>query len=411
MSPPQKNGIPVYPMQCEHADCTLPQGGTCAVASELADPERECPWLVREENGTASAETEAQKESRTAASTAPTDLLDNGQSHQTSERKSTAAPWRGRHLDRAEAETLLWSSPARLLAIVGPHGAGKTSLLASFFLQIANGQSNELPYRFAASRSFYALQELLERIKAWDEAIATGIDADTEETNEREIVGHTPKNEGPDRYLHLGLCPKNASDRRYIDVLLSDVAGEWFSEYTLRAEGETKTRMAFMNRCDGFIVVADACKLLGPDGRQLDAELARMIRRICDLTHDKAGRHRALALVLSKFDQVADKISPPHAALRNERERWGLLGKRCKRIWNALNAAQESNIACQIFPVSAFPGPPSHGQPIGVTAPFTFLMEQADRRTKWPRVTVPVPENASSLAAMRHWRDNDGETP
>lgn len=301
-------------------------------------------------------------------------------------------PWRGRHLDLLEADQLLQRAPARVFAVVGPHGVGKTCLLASFFLQLASGQRSDFPFRFASSRTLYGFRDLVERANRW-----TGAEGE-------EIVGHTPREqtERPGQFLHLGVRPSDSQDDRHIDILLSDLAGEWFSEWAAHANEGTRSRLGFLQRSDGFIVVADAPALLGPQGAKLDAGLGRMLRRLLgDLKPRRAPR--ALAIVFSKFDRAPGQMIPPAKEARTDRSAWGPLAQRASRLWTAVDQARERGFQLDVFAVSAFPRPLSEGQPVGVMAPFGFLMGVADRRDRWAVLPPSVPEDARGFATLRRW--------
>lgn len=395
---------PIKPLQCRHEDCTFPDGATCALAAELSDPGRDCPHLLRVGESVEEEGIDEDDES-VAGVHIYRGLVEIRPGEARQQPARDAAPWAGRHLNGETAEQLLRTSPARLVAVVGPYDAGKTSLLASFFLQLANGQCRTLPYRFASSRTFHALHEMAGQIQSWDHAQVAA--APDKPASGGQIVGRTPKEGGPDRFLHLGLCPRDPDDRRHLHVLLSDVAGEWFSDYTIKADAVMRARMAFLGRCDAFVVVADAGRLMGHGGARVDADIGRMIRRICEVA--QAQPHRSLALVLSKFDRVVHEMVPPPSELRLEREAWGPLGRRCERIWTALQHAQDKGIPVGVFPVSAFPARPSQAQPVGVEAPFAFVLAHADARKPWARWMAPVPERCSSLAALRRWPAGEGD--
>ncbi|HRI68829.1 MAG TPA: hypothetical protein PK156_31585, partial [Polyangium sp.] len=304
------------------------------------------------------------------------------------------APWRGRHLNLEEAEDIVRRSPARVISVLGPYDAGKTSLLASFFLQLANGQHGAFPYRFASSRTLYGFQDLVDRANRW-----------SGQTDEQ-IVEHTPKDDGMHggRFLHLGLRPANDDDDRHIDMLLSDVTGEWIAKWTARADGEGKRRLGFVPRSNGFVVVADSAKLVSEDGMEMDDEIGRLIRRT--LTAAGPGNGRGFALVFSKFDKIIrdEGIEVPSDEHAQERDAWGELGALTEGIWGALAEARTAGFIVRVFAVSAFPKPLKEGQPAGVMAPFTHVMTHADPRDRWPRIEHPIPEFTDPFQAMRRWR-------
>jgi hypothetical protein len=361
----------LQPLQCDHEDCTLPQGGRCGRAAEFAAPLTDCRSLKRE-----ALATPARPLSPVPAK--PPSIYPDAED---------AAPWRGRHLDLREAEAIVQRSPARLISVLGPHNAGKTSLMASFFLQIANDQYGPFPYRFASSRTLYGFQDLVDRANRWSDKPG------------EHIVGHTPKEDGQDagRFLHLGLRPSRPSDDRHIDVLLSDVAGEWIDGWTQRVDEDARRRLAFVRRSDGFVIVADADALMGRSGAKTDASIAGLIRRVAA----EGPSRRVLAMVFSKLDRVIDRVTPPDGDARMKREAWGPLGKASPRIFNALDHAREAGFEVAPFAVSAFPKPLAEGHPIGVMEPFAHVMASADRRNLWPPLSLPVPEGASYFQAMR----------
>lgn len=378
-------GPPLKPYRCRRPDCTLPHGGRCALINQYPNPLADCVELWRVESETAGEDVVAKADSVEDRTTTEAASLDPAV-------EADAAPWGGRHLDLLEADNLLRRSLARVICVLGPHGAGKTCLLASFFLQLATGQRHSFPYRFASSRTLYGFNDLIERANRW-----TGREGE-------EIVGHTPKErtERPGQFLHLGFRPADPHDQRHVDVLLSDVPGEWISDWTLHAEEEATARVNFIQRCDGVVVVVDAAVLMEPKGRTMDASIGSIIRRLIDELPARRTP-RPLALVFSKFDLIVKQSPVPDAANRHNREAWGPLGRRAALTWSALEDAKEAGFEVAPFAVSAFPVPLYQGQPAGVMSPFTFLMHHADRRERLPPLLASVPDDARWFNLCRRW--------
>lgn len=364
---------------CQNPDCTLPEGGVCARSEEFEDPLQDCPNLQRPES--------REPEATPVVIEAPDSPVPPRDS-------ASEAPWSGRHLSESEADWLMRASPARVFGIVGPFSAGKTCLLTSLFLQLADGQCERLGYRFASSRTLFALQTLCQELTAWD-GQSNGL-----------MVAHTPKSETREvgSFIHLGLRPASASDNRHIDILLGDVAGEHFSEYASLADEQSTRRMAFLRRCDGFIVVIDALALFGPKYRQLDAALARMCGRLLDTLHDTGRLDVPIAIVLSKADAVPQVPRPvPSDARSGSAQLRQLLDGRARRVAEALRRADAGGVPTEVFAVGAIP---AEGQPFGVQEPFRYLLSYADRRDRWPRWVPPIADTpTSSFMAMRSWRD------
>lgn len=372
-------GPAVKPLQCPYPDCAFPEGGRCAREAEFDDPLVKCESLIRTEN---------------PAPIVPVIVPEKPLPRQTVINADEVAPWRGRHLNLAEAEDIVRRSPARVISVLGPYNAGKTSLLASFFLQLANGHHGSFPYRFASSRTLYGFQDLVDRANKWSGQ------------KDEQIVEHTPKDDGVSggRFLHLGLRPANETDDRHIDVLLSDVTGEWIDKWTKLANEESKRRLAFVPRSNGFVIVADAEKLMSEDGMDMDDSIGLLIRRTLSMAGP--GQGRGFALILSKFDKIIDHdgVEIPNDEQAQDKKNWGELGELTESIWGGLDAAKKAGFVVRVFAVSAFPKPLNAGQPAGVMAPFTHVMTCADRRDRWPRMERPVPEHADPFQAMRRWR-------
>ncbi len=278
------------------------------------------------------------------------------------------------------------SSPARVVGVVGPYGAGKTCLLTSLFLLLADGKCVDFPYRFAASRSLFAFQSLGHELSQWDGH------------SDGQMVGHTSKSEGLERgaFLHLGLRPRDAQDNRLIDLLLCDIAGEYFEKFASFADNAELARMAFLRRCNAFVFVVDGPALVGAGGRKLDSSLARMLSRLIDTIKSvDASELPPVIVAVSKIDDLpSEKLEDgPRAFLK----------KYAPRITKALGRARDAAIPCECFAVSAIP---KEGQPQGVTELFGHVLGAIDKRAPWLPICVPLPEGAfHSFLAHRRRQD------
>lgn len=348
------------PLRCNNPDCTLAEGGTCAQAASFAEPLLECPDLARGEAAPG-----------TRPRTVPEAL-----------EEPATAPWAGRHLTAREVDRMMWSSPARLVAVVGPADAGKTCMLVSFFLQLADGQYGAFPYRFTGSRTLFSLQAMCRDIANWD-----GVTAG-------QAVARTQKADGKDeqRFIHLSLRPRRLADDRCIDVLFADIAGEHFSAFAQRVEEAAARDLEFLQRCDGFVVTIDAGVLASPRRRVLDAEMGALLGRIVDIVARDSDRHTPIAVALTKIDAVDQALPNTHDAL----VAW--LATHAPRVGGALSRANAAKIPTQVFAVSAIP---PHGQPVRVLDPFEFLMGHMDRRPPWPPAMTGVLEGPAFLAMRR----------
>ncbi|HFE44001.1 MAG TPA: hypothetical protein ENJ18_00715 [Nannocystis exedens] len=300
-----------------------------------------------------------------------------------------AAPWSGRHLSEIEAGRLMRSSPARVVGVIGPRGAGKTCLLTSFFLLLADGKCADLSYRFAASRSLFAFQTVGHQLSQWDGHTDGQMVAHTQVSTKEE--------QEPGAFLHVGLRPRDPGDNRLIDLLLCDIAGEYFEKFSSLADSTTQERMAFLRRCNTFVLVVDGPALVGTGGRKLDSQLARMLGRIIDTIESVGARERPpIVVAVSKVDDLSPE--------KLEKGPKAFLKKHGRRIMNALGRARDAEIPCECFAVSAIP---KEGQPQGVSELFCHVLGGIDKRTPWPPICVQLPEHPfPSFLAHRRWRQD-----
>lgn len=332
--------------RCKNPDCTLSQSGRCAKLFEA--PATECDEFLSDEAPPAETGGEA----------------------------LSPAPWLGRHLGPQEAERLMYRAPARVIAVLGPANSGKTCLLLSFFLQLTSSQRDGFPYRFASSFTLHGFRGLIERAALWRGQPG------------EDIVSHTPKGEERPRFLHLGLRPQDRRDDRYLDLLISDLPGEWITDWAGKLDERAERRLSFLPRADAFLVLVDVNDLLSDKWRHIDAQISKVLRRLLPF----AGGGNGLALLFTKFDRAVQRILPPAQEQALRKEAWGDLGRRAQSIFAALHQLAEGGMAVRAMAVSAFPGPLDEGQPVGIMAPFCHVMTSADQRTRWRRPARVLPE-------------------
>lgn len=369
---------PIEPLECRNAGCRFPAGGACAQAAEFSNPLGECPHLVR--RAVPNIDLDMPSDAAIASPPKIPSLLDSIL-NPSANFDSEPAPWAGKHLGMQQAGIV-----KSIIAVLGAYDAGKTSLIASFFLQLANGQRDGLPYRFASSLTLLGLHEIVQRAAAWDGR------------ENAEILAHTSRDSAHDNsgFLHLALRPAERTDDRILNIALSDVPGEVVQRWIAIDDSEARQSLPFLQEARAFLVPVDAAKLLGSEGNVLDRETSFLLRRLAI-----PECPRPVALVFSKFDRVIQKVLPPPAAERLNPEAWGVLQRKAGRIWQAVRVLRDTGAPVQVFAVAAFPHALHAGQPVGVVEPFRFLIGEIDRFRKLARPALPVPANASSFESMR----------
>jgi len=344
---------PIQPLRCPNPDCTLPTGGRCAREAEHPQPLLTCPDLARQEGPIV----------QVSPSNPPTPEIEFAE--------GDPPPWHGEALRGSEVLSMLGRSLPIVIAVAGPHDAGKSCYLTALFLQIANGQVKDLSYRFASSRTLLGFHKVAARAGAW--------------SGQGQILDYTPTAGEEGTFLHLGLRPSNPEDSRHLDVLLSDFPGEWIENFALAPEQEVRAR--FLTRAAAVLVLADAEKMAN---RSYDAQIARLLNRLEELS-------KRTAVLFTKIDRLA--LAPPRNPM-DDAAGWGSVG-RARRTWEAIHRLRSAGLWGAVFGVASFPQPLNNGQPIGVMAPFNAVLEKADERVRFRPAAPPIPAGAVGFLTMR----------
>ncbi|MGU3423001.1 TRAFAC clade GTPase domain-containing protein [Methylobacterium sp. D54C] len=196
-------------------------------------------------------------------------------------------PWTGNSLGTADMPFVTGRSAARMISLIGPQDAGKTTILASWYLLMGRG-------RAPAGRSFAGSYTLT----GW-ENIAHALRWDGTPPS---FPPHTTSGSGrvPGQ-LHLAL----RSGNRTVDYLFADSPGEWFRRWSISRDAPDAEGARWVNeRADVILVLADCAALSGADRGQARVILQNLLHRV-----GAEARTRPVALVWSKSDlQVAEAL-------------------------------------------------------------------------------------------------------
>lgn len=185
-------------------------------------------------------------------------------------------------LPAAAAQDILRRRVCNVVALVGPHESGKTSLIGGIYDLLNEDKVGN--YAFAGSSTLHAFERACH-----DSRTISNRDESHQERTDR----------GPATYLHLDLA--NVSKEGKQTVLFANRDGEAYMD--TQTNPDLAMDYPELSRCDTLTVLADGVKLLG------DSERHQVLNDVCLTVRafDEAGQTRnwqRLAVVLTKIDAV-----------------------------------------------------------------------------------------------------------
>lgn len=197
-------------------------------------------------------------------------------------------PWTGNAMGAVDLNYVAGVGSTRLLSLAGASDAGKTSLLAAFYLLIARGIT---PHCVAFAGSL--------TLEGW-ENIACSLRWSSK--NGPSFPAHTSSGAGRrPGLLHLSLQTEN----NLCELLAADAPGEWFAEWATDRNASQAEGARWLATCsDIIIVVADSVALSGTGRGPARKALVDLLRRVGENLNG-----RPVSLVWTKCDvQVSPEI-------------------------------------------------------------------------------------------------------
>ncbi|WP_138468678.1 hypothetical protein [Poseidonocella sp. HB161398] len=200
-----------------------------------------------------------------------------------SETDELLLPWSGSAIGLVDLAFIAGRTKPLVVGIVGAQNAGKTTLLAAWYLLVGRGLTGSDERRFAGSYS----------LAGW-EAVASALR--WRPGQQPNFPPHTSSRSGrAPGLLHLAFRTANGEVRGHT---FTDAPGEWFQKWAVNreaVEGEGARWVA--EHADVFLLVADREALSGPNKGSARGSLQILARR---LVAERAGR--PVALVWTKSD-------------------------------------------------------------------------------------------------------------
>lgn len=199
-------------------------------------------------------------------------------------KNSQLLTWHGEALGALDLEVVSGRSTPRLLGLIGPHNAGKTTLLTTLYLLLGKG-ARIAGRRFAGSYTLAGWEGLAQALR-WSPGAPPQFPPHTSR-----VSGRAPG------LLHLALRLRGA---RLEDVILTDAPGEWFDTWALKetSPGAAGARWT-VNHSHSLILVLDCEALSGEERGVARQQVLRLTQRLA--SH---RRGRRVAVVWAKSDQA-----------------------------------------------------------------------------------------------------------
>lgn len=191
-------------------------------------------------------------------------------------------PWTGNSMGGSDIAFVAARSNAKLVAIIGAESAGKTTLLAAWYLLTSRGRH---PYsqRFCGSYSLGGWENIASSLR-WSRPSGPTFPAHTSSA-----AGRRPG------LLHLAF----RSDASLpTDLLFADTPGEWFSRWAVHRDApEAEGAKWLVEHADVILLVADSQALAGQSRGVARGKLLEIIQRA-----GAEHKDRPVALVWTKSD-------------------------------------------------------------------------------------------------------------
>lgn len=195
-------------------------------------------------------------------------------------------PWTGNALGTSDLAVVSARSRPRLIGLFGGANAGKTTLLAMWYLLLQHGE--RIPdRRFAGSLTLQGWENLAHWLR-WKPAQAPTFPPHTS-AGQLRVPG----------LLHLAF--RSPRDTLH-DVLITDPPGEWFRQWSLNRDASEAAGARWMaEHADVAVLVVDCAALVGPERGGGRDRLRHLAWRVGDELRDNP-----VAVVWTKADVPVD---------------------------------------------------------------------------------------------------------
>lgn len=198
--------------------------------------------------------------------------------------ETVAIPWSGSVLGLTDLGFVAGRSKPIVLAVMGPHNAGKTTLLGACYLLLGSGHRPTDELRFSGSCSLAGWENVASPLRWKPGSVPPAFPPHTTST--------TARSPG---LLHLAFTQE---DDYRTDYMITDAPGEWFRKWAVNRDApDAEGARWAAEHADAFVLVADRQALAGSDMGAARTAIQLIARRLSDEL-----RGRPVTLVWTKSD-------------------------------------------------------------------------------------------------------------
>ena len=199
-------------------------------------------------------------------------------------------PWAGGAMGLADLGFVSGCNRPIVLAIIGPQNAGKTTLLAAWYLLLGRGLGPCDDLRFSGSYSLAGWEAVASSLHWAPGGVPPTFPPHTSS------VGRVPG------LLHLSFRQNNERRRDYV---MTDAPGEWFSKWAINRDSrEAEGARWVAEHADVFLLIADREALSGDEMGSARSAIQMLSSRLA-----AERRGRPVALIWTKMDvQVTEEM-------------------------------------------------------------------------------------------------------
>lgn len=186
-----------------------------------------------------------------------------------------------------DATDVLRAGSSRVITVIGPQDAGKTTFGLSLYDAFQNGPFND--YNFAGSLTLPAFEQRCHNARA----------------ESRRARPETPRTSLSDGlgFLHLAV---NSSKTGRVDLLISDRAGEYYA--SVANSEENCDSLHEVSRADYVLFMLDGKKLISDERHGIKHDLSMTIATLVE--NSVLSTTQQVGIVLTKYDYIvtSDKV-------------------------------------------------------------------------------------------------------